>query len=157
MLIFPNNRTEKFKGAIAALVELEQSEAGMGRYACGEFLSHENEKILKNRGIKKLNSYPCIRRVLKKRHLSGGRSAWMSGAACKCHLPGSDHTDLWKTPDGNIIYVTQPYGIDWENLRALVKMGVEMGLEISIGAESTWFPGRTIIIKARNGENNGKA
>jgi len=151
--ILPSGRTEKFKKAIAALIELEQSEAGMGSYACGEFLSQNNEKILKNRGIKKLYSHPCIRRVLKKRHLSGGKSAWIGGEICKCYLPGSDHTDLWKTPEGNIIYVTQPYGIDWENLRALVKMGEEMGLAISIGAESTWFPGRTIIIKARGGED----
>lgn len=153
MIIPWKDRTEKFKKAIATLVDLEQSERGMGHYACGEFLSQESEKILRESGIKKLSSRPCIRRVLKKRHLSGGRSAWMSGAACKCHLPGSDHTDLWKTPDGNIIYVTQPYGIGWKDLRALVKVGEEMGLEISIEAESTWFPGRTIIIKARSGEN----
>lgn len=146
MVIRGKDRTKKYNEAVKALRELEQSER-MGNHACGEFLSEQTNKALEIQGTKKLiYAIPCVRRLIRKRHLSG---AALDDKVCRCLLPGSDHTELWKTKDGKIIYVTQPYGISWGNLKALVKRCEELGLEAEISAHSTYFPGSTILIKAQ--------
>jgi hypothetical protein len=60
-------------------------------------------------------------------------------------LPGDDHVELWSSAAG-LRYVSHPYTLDLDTLRAMVAFADEHGLEISISGSSWYYPGRTLSI-----------
>lgn len=69
------------------------------------------------------------------------------------HLPGADHTSVWLRRDREYVYITQPYGLNWEQLQGIVDMCRGQGLEARISASESWhFPGSTVaVIVTRRG------
>lgn len=64
-------------------------------------------------------------------------------------LPGDDHVEH-REKDGVRSYISQPYGLHWEQIRALVKHCEANGLTVSIDPRSWYFPGEccAVVIRA---------
>jgi len=60
-------------------------------------------------------------------------------------LPGDDHVELWSSGEGQR-YVSHPYKLDLDTLRAMVAFADEHDLDISISGSSWYYPGRTLSI-----------
>jgi len=62
-----------------------------------------------------------------------------------CRPPGCDHANLWRRPNGELIYVTEPYGIDLRTLREMIEFADRHGLVFKIDARlSPHFPAATV-------------
>jgi hypothetical protein len=60
-------------------------------------------------------------------------------------MPADDHLEF-REQNGCRSRISQPYGIGWEDLRALVQQCEREGLTCRIDAASPHFPGRTLQI-----------
>lgn len=58
-------------------------------------------------------------------------------------LPADDHTELWNK-DGTVSYVSHPYDLRLDDLRAIVEACDEHGLTCHVDARSWYYPGGTI-------------
>ncbi len=61
-------------------------------------------------------------------------------------LPGSDHSSLWKMPDGEVVYMTEPYGWDMKTMSESIAVCTELGLTLHIDGQSAHFPGWTACV-----------
>jgi hypothetical protein len=59
-------------------------------------------------------------------------------------LPGDDHAEL--RMGENPVYVSHPYHLSLDQLREIVKVCDEHGLEVEIDTRSWYFPGRTLRV-----------
>jgi hypothetical protein len=66
-------------------------------------------------------------------------------------LPGDDHVE-YREREGKRARISQPYQLDWDNLRALVHHCEATGLKVSIHGMSWWFPGWTIAVVVEKDE-----
>lgn len=60
-------------------------------------------------------------------------------------MPGDDHVELW-VKDGELTYVSQPYGLTLDKLKKIVSLCDEHGLNVTIGGGSWYYPGSTIVV-----------
>ena len=61
-------------------------------------------------------------------------------------LPGDDHVGLWVN-DGELTYISQPYGLTLDKLKEIVAVCEESGLKVTIGGGSWYYPGSTIVVE----------
>ena len=137
-------RPAVYERAIAVLTALEE-EHGLGAleraYAEVKALKIEALSI---EGLSEART-PCVNRLV------GTCQHWPE-PELSCILPGSDHTTLLTRNRRPVKYVTQPYGIRWDDLVALVERCRKQGLEADIDARWSWhFPGDTIAITVTKG------
>jgi hypothetical protein len=61
--------------------------------------------------------------------------------------PADDHGRLYVKNGRPQFYLSQPYGLSFENLKQIIQYCDEWGLEASIdGLQSNWYPGDTIAV-----------
>lgn len=62
-------------------------------------------------------------------------------------LPGDDHTSLWSKNGKPRLYVSQPYRLEFETTRDMVRKADEHSLEFSIHPNQSWhFPGYSTAV-----------
>ena len=66
----------------------------------------------------------------------GGRPGW------------ADHAWRRVSPDGEVVWVGEPYGLGVDDLRELVKLADE-GWTVNVTGASMHFPGRTVKVEIR--------
>jgi|GEM_PF-4733479 len=73
-----------------------------------------------------------------------------------CRFPGADHSTLWKDREtGELVYVTQPYGIGDLVLQEMRDFCKEYGLKMKIDKSLGWhFPNETTCIVVTRDENS---
>jgi hypothetical protein len=80
-------------------------------------------------GLRPSSAHSCISRVLGKR--------------CDdvhCHPPATDHPSLVVKGE-EVVFVSQPYGLTWDALQAIVDYCRNHGLEATVDASLSWhFP-----------------
>lgn len=65
-------------------------------------------------------------------------------------LPGQDHEMMFCKDGKAAVFTFQPYGLDWQTLRALIRTCEDYGLEVSINTWPGWhFPGRVLFVAIR--------
>lgn len=89
------------------------------------------------RGLKPATGSKGIDRLLGKR----------PGPGKERRLLGEDHTSVWCREGKAQYLVTQPYGLSWKSLKALVEFCKVNGLRVEVSADLSWhFPGRTLAV-----------
>lgn len=66
-------------------------------------------------------------------------------------LPGDDHVDL--RMENKPVYASHPYQLEMDQLREIVRLCDENGLDVQIDARSWYFPSRTIRFSYRARSN----
>lgn len=61
-------------------------------------------------------------------------------------LPAADHLAEWEKDGKTTAITSQPYGISFSALKAIVRYCEQNNFEAEIDAGSWWFPGRTVLI-----------
>lgn len=64
----------------------------------------------------------------------------------KCHLPHSDHTDVWIRQGKPYCITTQPYSLSSEKLKDMLEFCEEWGLEFTVSGLSWHYPGWTSLV-----------
>jgi len=102
-------------------------------------------KEVVTRGFKPATGSKGIDRLLGKRPEPGKER----------RLPGEDHTSVWCKNGKPQYLITQPYGLGWDHLVALVEFCKANGLQFSISSSLSWhFPGKTLAVTvARSGQD----
>jgi hypothetical protein len=107
-----------------------------------------------------LMKHPCLR------HLATGKPPWTGGRTFEKRLPaGDDHSSMWayqEDPRTPVVYVSQPYGLTFEEMQKIVEFCEKWGLTASIGAgfniwHPNWhFPGAVLSIVVTRKEQDLK-
>ena len=109
-----------------------------------EALSKLLDTLMEALGYRRSNGQICAARLLGGRCTEYGRA---DGPKEHPHAPpGDDHPSLWLKDGKPHIYVSQPYGLEWDKLRALVMWCGRWGLRAAVHAESWHYPGRTVAV-----------
>ena len=138
--VFKDKKSTVYLEAIRALKQLEQEEGHDAVLRVAAQVIQVGRKAWLSKKWKGLSSQPCLGKV------GDGRHRHNLNDSCP-QLPGADHTEMIKTETGAYLYVTEPYGLSWDNLRDMVEMCQERRLAMSIEARlSTHFPGETLAI-----------
>jgi len=90
------------------------------------------------KGIKWSSRFPCANALTKnacRRELHGS-----------CQIPHADHTDVWIKHRKAVLITTQPYNVEIDDLRDIIKYCDEWGLEFLISATSWHYPGWTKLL-----------
>lgn len=61
--------------------------------------------------------------------------------------PGHDHPSSYVTKSGERVLVFEPYGLGHNTLKALLAWCEARQLECSVSGQSSWFPGRTVLVE----------
>ena len=126
------DRTPDYEAAVAALKRLPIKQR---EQAYGEALADD----LRASHARRLGD--CRRQPKTWRILVGKRPAELDN-----RLPGDDHIELWHS-DRVLTYVSHPYELDLEKLRAIVVACERYGLEASVHGDSWYYPGRTFRVE----------
>lgn len=138
-LVSGKDRTEEYVKAVDALrllMTTQNSDSVTRAYA--EVVADENrESFVKTRGLKKSNGSLCIQRL--------------SGKQCNyknCAPPAGDHDTLWIKDGEPALYLMQPYGLTWDDMKNLVAFCAERKLQASVSAGPSFhFAGRVISVE----------
>jgi hypothetical protein len=72
------------------------------------------------------------------------------GCICERYRSGPlDHNRIWRTPEGETVFTTEPYGLDGASFAAFVAECMELGLRVEVAADSPWNPGETVLVMVR--------
>ena len=109
--------------AMRALMAVQGSDAVSRAYA--EVVADEHREVFaKSRGLKQSDGRLCVQRLV--------------GKQCNfqdCAPPAGDHDTLWLKDGKPALYLMQPYGLNWENMKKLVAFCERRGLKASV---DTW-------------------
>jgi len=94
-----------------------------------------------SRGLTESNGAICVERLL-------GRQCRHRDERDHLHsIPGSDHATLWCRDGAPAVYVSQPYGMDGEYLRALLEVCDAYGMSCFVDAWPSWHnPGSVLSV-----------
>ncbi len=148
MFVELSERTPSYQKAVASLQELAAAEGvNKAERAFAEAVSDEIRRR-ETEGLRESTSC-CIKWLLGRRcYYHGGGNDRHA-----CEPPATDHASLWNKNGKPEMFVSQPYGISWRQLRAIVAFCEAHGLEVSIDARGSWhFPGRTLRVTYRKVE-----
>ena len=67
----------------------------------------------------------------------------------RCDPPGTDHESMWLRGEEPEKFVSQPYTLDMETLRAMITYCRKRGLTFTIRGGSWHFPGSTVLVEFR--------
>ncbi len=130
-------RTEQYLRALRALRELLEAQ-GMDAVSSvyAEAVAENHYQAFAGKGFKQSDGRLCVQRL------------W--GRQCNlkdCVPPSGDHDTLWLQNGKPAMYVTQPYGLEWETMRKLVAFCERHGLKADVAAwPSFHYPGQVISI-----------
>jgi len=62
-------------------------------------------------------------------------------------LPGDDHCSLWVRGKRPMAWVSQPYHLYPDTLRAMLAAADKYGLDFTVTTGSWWYPGRTLFVE----------
>jgi hypothetical protein len=71
-----------------------------------------------------------------------------------CRPPGTDHASLWLDRDGQAVYVSQPYDLESETLRAMLAFADRWGLGFTINGEAWHHPAALLVVWRRARQSN---
>ncbi|MBI4377375.1 MAG: hypothetical protein HY549_13125 [Elusimicrobia bacterium] len=133
------DRTAAYIQALEALRALmvAQGSAAVGR-AFAEVVADDHlAAFAKSRGLKQSDGRLCVQRLI--------------GKQCNfqdCAPPAGDHDTLWLKDGKPALYLMQPYGLAWDDMKALVAFCARRGLKASVDAwPSFHFPGWVLSIE----------
>src|SRR4030095_15139258 len=109
---FTSDPSETYIQVVEALRHLEEAEPGRrlgAAYATVE--SPLRERLWEEGGLKRSHGYPCCQRLV-------GHCDHRHGAGCL--PPGTDHPSLWLRDGQPAVFVSQPYDLSGETVRALL-------------------------------------
>jgi hypothetical protein len=139
-----------YRKAVTALADLDEKEGTVDE-AYAEVAATRNERRWSNLFKKSTGYHVCLSRLLGKRcEVHGGVAPWEDWRKQEtpCILPGSDHNSMWRRKStGQLVYVTQPYELNFDQLCGIVDMCREYQLRASISPRLSWhFPGSTLLV-----------
>jgi len=144
---FKSDPSEKYKKAVAILQELLEAEGyGVVNRAYAEVVADSVRENFASSGIKqRTTGHVCIHRLLGKPRCPNNAYNFCTSPS---GLPGNDHPTEWVGEDGKTkCIVCQPYGLSYDQIKAVVEFCERHGLEASISAIlSWWFPGWTVSL-----------
>lgn len=133
------DRTVAYIQALEALRALMVAQgSGVVSRAYAEVVADEHrEDFAKSRGLKQSDGRLCVQRLI--------------GKQCNfqdCAPPAGDHDTLWLKDGKPALYLMQPYGLAWEDMKALVTFCGRRGLKASVDAwPSFHFPSWVLSIE----------
>ena len=128
---------EKIKNAITSLQELEHVETLVRVYATvmkSKLISLFSKK-------KKLSNASTD--ILKLIHQKANE-------ACPPNLqpPATEHPSLWKEDEKFVSFISQPYELNHNSIKAIIEFCEKEGFEVNINVKNSWhFPGRTLFVE----------
>ena len=127
--------------ALRALMAVQGSDVVSLAYA--EVVADEHREVFaKSRGLKESGGRLCVHRLL-------GKQCNFEG----CQPPAADHDTLWLKDGKPALYLMQPYGLCWEDIKKLAAFCERHGLEARV---DTWpsfhFPGAVLSIHVEKSE-----
>lgn len=69
--------------------------------------------------------------------------------------PGSDHSSLWNQHGMPERFISQPYDLQMDTLREMLKFCDKRGLTLGVHGGSWYFPGATILVEFRRKDESG--
>jgi hypothetical protein len=128
--------------ALERLVEEEGLDTAERAFATAAW-EKRREAFAKRLRVKPTAGHVCLNRLVKG-HCKGTGLMFP-----KCFwLPvANDHVSLWLRDGEPHVYVSQPYGLTLNDMRALVEFCDAHGLDAAVTAGSWHFPGETLLIE----------
>lgn len=90
------------------------------------------------KGIKRSSRFPCANALTK-----NGCRGELHGS---CQIPHADHTDVWIKHRKAVLITTQPYNLEIEDLRDIIKYCDKWGLGFLVSGTSWHYPGWTKLL-----------
>ena len=132
-----DRRSDAHRKALQAMRELVEAEGPLAALAIYREVAagKTREQWTKRYGLRPTTGARSVDR------LPGKRSG-------ELRVPGEDHSSLWLHEGKPAVYVTQPYGLSWDTLRAVVGFCEANGLRADVGAAPAWhFPGAVLHVE----------
>lgn len=139
----PSNAYKKLVTSIQQLMKEEGLDSVIRAYAEATCERHQ-EQYIKKYGLKASNSHACIGRLINKRCSTDG---------VPCRLPGGDHVSLWLKDGKPEVYISQPYHLSLDNMRAIVEFCDRYRLTVDISTWPSWhFPGAVLTVEVKRAD-----